>query len=265
MANFLVYEQDGPVVTLTMNQPEVRNALTGNTAVDEFVQACDRIRADMSVRAVILTAAGTVFSSGGNVKDMRRFCSDEMPPASIRQWYLLGIQRLTLALYPLEVPTIAAVNGPAIGAGCDVACMCDLRIASEEATFAESFVRVGLIPGDGGAWLLPRAVGMAKAMEMALTGDPISAKEALACGLVSQVVAADALLPAARALAARIARNPGNVLRMTKRLMREGQSMSLDSVLQMSAGLQVIAHKSPQHLEAINAFVEKRPPVFTDH
>ena len=126
-------------------------------------------------------------------------------------------------------------------------------------------VKVGLFAGAGGLMRLPGRVGHGKAMEMALTGDPITAREALACGLVSQVVAADALLPAARALAARIVRNPGNVLRMTKRLMHEGQSMSLDSVLQMSAGLQVIAHKSPQHLEAIDAFIEKRSPVFSDN
>ena len=264
MSDFLLYEQDGPVVTLTMNQPAVRNALTGNSAVDEFVAACARISADLSVHAVILTGAGTVFSSGGNVKDMRRFCDDTMSPAAIRQWYLLGIQRLTQAVYELEVPTIAAVNGAAVGAGCDLACMCDLRIASESASFAESFIRVGLIPGDGGAWLLPRAVGMAKAMEMAFTGDPVAAAEAKACGLVSRVVAADQLLPTAQQLARRIARNPGNVLRMTKRLMREGQHMRIESLLQMSAGLQVIAHKSPQHLEAINAFIEKREPDFKD-
>ena len=264
MSDFLLYEQAGPIVTLTMNQPEVRNALTGNSAVDEFVAACERIGADMSVRAVILTGAGTVFSSGGNVKDMRKFCDDSMSPAAIRQWYLLGIQRLTNAVYNLEVPTIAAVNGAAVGAGCDLTCMCDLRIASESASFAESFIRVGLIPGDGGAWLLPRAVGMAKAMEMAFTGDPVKADEALRCGLVSRVVAPDQLLPTAHELAQRIARNPGNVLRMTKRLMREGQHMRIESLLQMSAGLQVIAHKSPQHLEAINAFIEKRQPDFKD-
>lgn len=264
MNNFLIYEQDGPVITLTMNQPEVRNALTGNSAIEEFVQACARISADMSVRAVILTGCGSVFSSGGNIKDMRRFCTDEMSPTQIRQWYLLGIQRLTLALYNLEVPTIAAVNGPAVGAGCDLVCMCDLRVASESATFAESFVRVGLIPGDGGAWLLPRSVGMAKAMEMAFTGDPITAQEAFSCNLVSRVVPGTELMETARALALRIARNPGNILRMTKRLMRESQQMSLDALLQMSVGMQVIAHKSPQHLEAINAFVEKRTPIFTD-
>ncbi len=264
MTAFLHYEQTGAVVTLTMDDPASRNALTGNSAVDEFVAACERISADLSVRAVIITGAGKVFSSGGNVKDMRRFCGDEMSPSAIRQWYLLGIQRLTQAIYNLEVPTIAAVNGAAIGAGCDLACMCDLRIASDTASFAESFIRVGLIPGDGGAWLLPRAVGMAQAMEMAFTGDAVAADEAKRCGLVSRVVAPEALLETAHQLAARIVRNPGNTLRMTKRLMREGQHLRLDSLLQMSVGFQAIAHKSAQHREAIDAFIDKRQPEFGD-
>jgi enoyl-CoA hydratase/carnithine racemase len=134
---------------------------------------------------MILTGAGTVFSSGGNVKDMKRFTTDAVTPAEIGQWYRTGIQRLPLALQKLEVPSIAAVNGPAIGAGNDLACMCDMRIASTTASFAESFIRVGLIPGDGGAWLLPRVVGLSKAMEMSFTGDPVKADEALAIGLVS--------------------------------------------------------------------------------
>ncbi|MEO7853990.1 MAG: crotonase/enoyl-CoA hydratase family protein [Rubrivivax sp.] len=264
MSNFLDYQQQGSVVTLTMNAPEVRNALTGNTAVDEFVAAVDRINADASVRVMILTGAGTVFSSGGNVKDMKRFASDAMTPAAIARWYRTGIQRLPLALHRLEVPSIAAVNGAAIGAGCDLACMCDMRIASSNASFAESFIRVGLIPGDGGAWLLPRAVGMAKAMEMSFTGDAVKADEALAIGLVSKVVAPEQLIEAARALAARIARNPGQTLRMSKRLLREGQHQSLASLLELSAGLQVIAHKTPAHAEAVNAFIDKREPLFGD-
>ena len=265
MSDFLLYEKAGHVVTLTMNQPDVRNALTGNSAAQEFVGAFDQISADASVRAVIITGAGTAFSSGGNLKDMRRFFTEPLPPpVKTRHEYRHGIQRLVLAVYNTEVPTIAAVNGPAIGAGCDLACMCDIRIASERATFAESFVRVGLIPGDGGAWLLPRAVGMSRAAEMAFTGDAISATEALACGLVSRVVPHEALMPEARRLAERIAANPGEALRMTKRLLREGQHSRLESLLEISASFQALAHTTPQHAEAVTALLEKRPPAFTD-
>ena len=259
---FLNIERDGAILTLTMNQPETRNALTGNTAVQEFVQACDEIRRDASVKAVILTGAGPIFSSGGNVKDMQRFFDDALTPDAIREEYRQGIQRIPRALTQLDVPVICAVNGPAIGAGLDLTCMCDIRIASETATFAESFVRVGIVPGDGGAWLLPRAVGRAKAAEMAFTGDAIDAQQALACGLVSRVVPADQLLPTARALADKIAANPGAVMRMTKRLLREGEHSSLESLLELSAGYQALAHKTADHREAVMAFVEKRKPRF---
>lgn len=260
---FLTIERDGGIWTVTMNQPETRNALTGNTAVEEFVQLCDAVRTDASVKAVILTGAGPIFSSGGNVKDMQRFLEDALTPDLIREEYRNGIQRIPNALYQLDVPVICAVNGPAIGAGLDLACMCDIRIASESATFAESFVRVGIVPGDGGAWLLPRAVGMAKAAEMAFTGEAINAQEALACGLVSRVIAAEDLLPTAKFLAQKIAANPGAVMRMTKRLLREGQNSSLASLLEISAGYQAIAHKTADHREAVMAFVEKRKPIFS--
>ena len=261
--SFLTTERDGAILTLTMNQPETRNALTGNTAVDEFVQACDAIRRDTSVRAVIITGTGPVFSSGGNVKDMQRFFGSTLSPEVIREEYRNGIQRIPKALYNLDVPTICAINGPAIGAGLDLTCMCDIRIASENATFAESFVKVGIVPGDGGAWLLPRAVGMSKAAEMAFTGEALNAQQALACGLVSRVVPAEALMAEARALAAKIAANPGGVLRMTKRLLREGQNSTLESLLEMSAGYQAIAHKTADHEEAVRAFMEKRAPKFS--
>ncbi|OBY87395.1 enoyl-CoA hydratase/carnithine racemase [Delftia sp. 60] len=259
---FLNIARDGAIWTLTMNQPETRNALTGNTAVEEFVQVCDEIRRDASVKAVILTGAGPIFSSGGNVKDMQRFFDDALTPDAIREEYRQGIQRIPRALNQLDVPVICAVNGPAIGAGLDLTCMCDIRIASETATFAESFVRVGIVPGDGGAWLLPRAVGRAKAAEMAFTGEAIDAQQALACGLVSRVVPADQLLPTARALADKIAANPGAVMRMTKRLLREGEHSTLESLLELSAGYQALAHKTADHREAVMAFVEKRKPRF---
>jgi len=262
MPDFLKYERDGAIVTLTMNQPEARNPLTGNTAVPEFVEACERISADAGVRAVIITGAGSAFCSGGNVKDMQKYFGHAVPGVAIREEYRRGIQRLPLALYNLEVPTIAAINGPAIGAGCDLACMCDIRIASDTARFAESFIKVGIVPGDGGAWLLPRVVGRSKAAEMAFTGETIDATEALACGLVSRVVPGERLLEEARALASRIAANPGPTLRLTKRLMREGEHLRLDSLLELSAGYQALAHLTPQHEEAVKAFIEKRPPRF---
>ncbi|MPM40085.1 putative enoyl-CoA hydratase echA8 [bioreactor metagenome] len=259
---FLQIERDGAILTVTMNQPETRNALTGNTAVDEFVKLCEDVRNDASVKAIILTGAGPIFSSGGNVKDMKRFFDDALTPDLIREEYRQGIQRIPNAMYQLDVPVICAINGPAIGAGLDLTCMCDIRIAADTATFAESFVRVGIVPGDGGAWLLPRAVGLAKASEMAFTGEAINAQEALACGLVSRVVPGDQLLAEARKLADKIAANPGSVMRMTKRLLREGQLASLASLLEMSAGYQAIAHKTADHREAVTAFIEKRSPKF---
>lgn len=259
---FLRIEREGAIAVWTLDQPESRNALTGNTAVAELVAACDAAALDPSLRAIILTGAGPVFSSGGNVKDMARFAKPGLNADAIRQEYRQGIQQLPKALWRLDVPIIAAVNGPAIGAGLDLTCMCDLRIASTQASFAESFIRVGIVPGDGGAWLLPRAVGAAKAAEMAFTGDAIDAHEALACGLVSRVVSPEELLPEAQRLAQRIARNPGAVLRMTKRLLRQGVMESLDSVLETSAAYQALAHLGADHHEAVQAFIEKRPPRF---
>lgn len=262
MREFLKIEQTGGVLTLTMDDPETRNALTGNTAVAEFVAVARRVATDLSVRAVVLTGAGRIFSSGGNVKDMRRFFETDIQPAAICEEYRNGIQQLAIAMHHLAVPAIAAVNGPAVGAGCDLACMCDIRIAADTATFAESFIKVGIVPGDGGAWFLPRLVGASRAAEMSFTGDAIDAQEALACGLVSRVVPGAELLAEAQRLAQRIAANPGPTLRMTKRLLREGEHSRLEALLEMSAGYQALAHKTPQHREAVMAFIEKRKPVF---
>lgn len=259
MADFLIYEQTGAVVTLTMNRPDERNPLSEQSQYDEFVAVCQRVNRDQSVKCVILTGAGPAFCAGGNVKDMR----DKKGiaggnPREIMDGYRHGIQKIPLALYHCEVPTIAAINGPAIGAGNDLACMCDMRIAADNAIFAESFVQIGIIPGDGGAWLLPRVVGMSKALEMTFTGDRINAQEALACRLVSKVVPAADLMKEARALADRIVKNPGPTLRMAKRLMREGQHTRIDTLLEMSAAFQAIAHFTPEHDAAIRAFFEKR-------
>jgi enoyl-CoA hydratase/carnithine racemase len=258
------YEQEGGIVRLTIDLPASRNAISDPETIDALVAALERLDADLSVRAAILTGAGSAFSSGGNVKKMGEGggLADKLP-AETRRHYRLGIQRIPLAFEKLEVPVIAAVNGPAIGAGCDLACMCDIRIAAESARFAESFVKLGIIPGDGGAWLLPRAVGFSKACEMAFTGDAIDAREALACGLVSQVVPDAELLPTAHALAARIAANPPHALRMTKRLLKEGRRMELATLLEFSAGMQALAHATADHRAALAAFADKRSPSFT--
>ena len=257
--DFVLFEQRDAIVTLTLNAPEARNALTSQAQWDAVVAACERVQADPAVKVVIVTGAGSAFCAGGNVKDFR----DKRGLAAgsgmeIRDNYRRGIQRIPLAFHRLDVPTIAAVNGPAIGAGCDLACMADIRIASEKASFAESFVKLGLIPGDGGAWLLQRVVGYARAAEMSFTGERVDAQAALAMGLVSRVVPHAALLAEANALAERIAANPGQALRMTKRLMREAQTSRLDAILELSAAYQALTHGSAEHEGAVAAFLERR-------
>jgi enoyl-CoA hydratase/carnithine racemase len=259
MPDFLKYEQDGHVVTLTMNEPERRNPLTGNSAVPEFLAAIDRIHNDHNVRAVIVTGAGTAFSSGGDVRNMERQAKGEVTGMEIRHEYRTGIQKLPLALFNLEVPVIAAINGAAVGAGLDLACMCDIRLASDRAKFAESFVKLGIIPGDGGAWLLPRIVGMSRAAEMVFTGDIITADIALQWGLVSRIVPGAELMAAAKEMAARIAINPGHAVRLSKRLLREGMHTRLDTILEMSAVFQALSHQTDEHRQAVRAFLEKKP------
>ncbi len=191
----------------------------------------DAANRDNTVHAVILTGAGKIFSAGGNVKEMAdRQGMFGLDAINQRRAYIDGIQRIPRALGRLEVPLIAAVNGAAIGAGCDLAMMCDIRIASERASFAESFVQLGLIPGDGGTWL-PRAIGYARAAELTFTGERINATTALEWGLVSRVVPHDEPLTEARALAAKIAANPPHALRMAKRLLQESITGSLESTL----------------------------------
>ncbi len=264
MTEHVLYAQDGGIVTLTLNLPERRNPISERAMVDAIIAALERIDADPSVRVAILTGAGSAFSSGGDLRAMQDGAAARAAaPAETPAYYRHGIQRIPLAFERINVPIIAAVNGPAIGAGLDLACMCDIRIAGESARFAESFVKVGIIAGDGGAWLLPRLVGFSKAAELAFTGDMLNAAEALACGLVSRVVPDAELLEAARGLAARIAANPPHAVRMTKRLLLEGRNVRMDSLLEMAAAMQALVHATADHREAVAAFLEKRPPRFT--
>lgn len=259
MNSFLDLKREGAVALITMNRPETRNAISDDDAVQAVVEMCETLNHDTSIRAAILTGAGSSFSSGGNLKTLRdKMGSGLGQPIRSRQAYRGGIQRVPLALGSLEVPIIAAVNGPALGAGNDLACLCDIRIASERAVFAATFVKLGLIPGDGGAWLLPRVVGMSRACELAFTGDTIDARQALQWGLVSQVVPADDLLATATELAQRIACNSGHALRMTKRLLRESIHSRMDTILEMSAGFQALAHHTAEHEAALDALLGRR-------
>lgn len=260
---FLLRERRGGVLLLTMNRPQERNALTEEHQMLEFVQVCDEVRRDPSVRAVVLTGAGSAFCAGGNLKNMRdKKGFSAGSPMNIRDAYRNGIQKIPLALYELDVPTIAAVNGPAMGAGLDIACMCDIRIASNSATFACSFVKLGIVPGDGGAWLLARTIGQPKAMELMLTGDTIDAQEARAISLVGKVVAPEQVLDEALAMAERIAANPAQTVRLSKRLLRESMHVGLSTSLEMAAAYQALAHYTRDHDEAVHAFLEKRKPEF---
>ncbi|MBB1488826.1 crotonase/enoyl-CoA hydratase family protein [Oceanospirillum sediminis] len=263
MSECLLYKQEGRIVTLTMNRDDTRNAISSDEMIDAFEAAARKINQDDGVSVVILTGEGKAFSSGGNVKDM----NDKSgmfggTPVELREGYKRGIQRIPLAMHNLEVPLIAAVNGPAIGAGCDLAMMCDMRIASDRAKFAESFAKIGIIPGDGGAWFLPRVIGMSRACEMAFTGETVDAETALSWGMVSEVTTPDQLLERANHLAERIAVNPPRALRMTKKLLKEGQKVSLETLLELSASMQALAHHTADHEEAIAAMLEKRTAIF---
>jgi enoyl-CoA hydratase/carnithine racemase len=259
MTSSILFDLADGIATITLNLPESRNPLSAPETVDALVGALERADRDRNVRVVVLTGAGTAFSSGGDLKTLGQPGGlGGGDPVRTPGQYAQNIQRVPLAFQALEVPVIAAVNGPAIGAGCDLACMADIRIAGESAVFAESFVKVGLIPGDGGAWLLPRIVGYSKACEMAFTGDRLDAQEALACGLVSQVVSDGALMEAAISLAKRIAVNSGDAVRMSKRLLMRGRELRLAEVLELSGTFQALAHTTVEHKEIVAGLVARR-------
>ncbi len=253
--DLLIETPEEGIVLATLNRPEERNALSRQSLFDAIEQLCHKLQSDLEVKVLVLTGAGSAFSAGGNLKHMRdKEGMFQGSSAEIHDQYRAGIQKIPLALYELEVPVIAAVNGPAYGAGCDLACLCDIRIASANAKFAENFVKLGLISGDGGSWLLPRLVGPSRAAEMAFTGDPIDAVMAYGYGLVSEVVPPEQLLPTAMTLAQRIAQNPARALRWTKRLMRQGQHSRLPDLLHLAASYQGICHETEAHKDLVNAF-----------
>lgn len=259
-----IFDLKDRVATLTFNRDDVRNALTGTSIAEDIVNVVNWCDASKEVSVLIITGAGSAFSSGGNVKEMQdRAGTFAGSPAAIQERYRRGIQQIPLAISRVDFPVIAAVNGPAIGAGFDLACMCDLRIASERAVVGETFVNLGIIPGDGGAWFLQRLIGYQRAAELAFTGRLVKAEEALQLGIFLEVVHPEQLLTRVISLATDIAAKPPGALRLTKRLMKLAQRSDLPDFLEISSAFQAVSHHTKDHAEAVNAFLEKRVADFT--
>ena len=246
------------VATLAFNRDDLRNALTGTRIVDDICNTVDWIHSELQVRCLILTGNGKAFSSGGNVKDIRDASNDfGGTPAELAHKYRTGIQRMSKAMHSLEVPSIAAVNGPAIGAGFDLACMCDIRLGCPQTRMGETFINLGIIPGDGGAWFLRRLVGYQRAAELTFSGRVIKVDEAMSLGLVLEQTTTEQLLPRAQELAADFAAKPPQALRMTKRLMKSAQRLELEDFLDLCSSYQASCHHTADHKLAIAAFLDK--------
>jgi enoyl-CoA hydratase/carnithine racemase len=250
-------EFDGRVAVLTLNRDDVRNALTGTALIDDICAALEWADANAEASALILTGAGAAFSAGGNIKTMRERVT-KSTAAEMAHYYRTGIQRIPRAMHAAEVALIAAVNGPAIGAGCDLANMCDIRIGSSRAQFGETFINLGIMAGDGGAWFLQRAVGAHRAAELTLTGRIVKAEEALELGLLLEVTEPERLLARAREIAAVLAAKPPLAVRYAKRTLRLALGQSLEEHLESCASFQGALQKTEDHLEALAAFFEKR-------
>jgi 2-(1,2-epoxy-1,2-dihydrophenyl)acetyl-CoA isomerase len=265
MGDFLHLERRGSIAILTMDRQESMNAIGTHEDCQDIISTFQRIVDNRGISCVILTGKGKAFSAGGNLKGMKDRTGIGVldQPDSTRTNYRQGVQAVIRAMMDCEVPMIAAINGHAIGLGCDLACTADIRIAAESAKFACSFIKVGIVPGDGGAWLLQKVLGYPKAAELFLTGDRFDAQYAKEIGLVNDVVPDEELLDRAIAMAERITCNPPRALRLTKRLLREAQHSRLSDILELSAAYQAIIHETSDNREAINAFVEKRQPNFT--
>lgn len=256
----LLYETKDGVATLTLNRPDRLNAL-GDTLREDLFDAVTRSSADPEIRVMVITGAGKGFCSGGDVKAMNEAREGQRERPLIEK-VAPGRDRTLLALREAPQPIIAAVNGAAAGAGMNLALGCDIRIASTSAKFSQAFVRRGLHPDWGGTYFLPRLVGMAKACELIFTGDVIDAPEALRLGLVSQVVAPDALMPTVHELARRIAAGPPVAIRLAKRSLYHNADSDLRTALEVETFAQNLCFDTEDAREGIRAFVEKRAPAF---
>lgn len=254
-----VLEVSDGVVTLIFDRDDVRNVLTGTGLIDDINRVCHWINRTPDIAALVISANGKAFSAGGNIKDMHAkkgmFSGNGL---SVQDAYRHGIQTMTMSLYELEVPIIAAINGAAIGAGMDLCCMCDIRLGCKYTKLGETFVNLGIIPGDGGAWFLPRLVGAQRAAELTFSGRIINAEEARGYGLLMEIVPAEELRSRAQDLARSFANKPRQALRVSKRLLQSGQRMALRDFLDYCAGQQSLCHESDQHQQALAALLKQQ-------
>jgi enoyl-CoA hydratase/carnithine racemase len=261
LAEGLDYDVAGPVATITLNRPTRKNAFT-LPMCDGWTEALRRAAREPAVRAVIVTGGGDAFCSG---VDLSALDEVEATPLGRKEMLRQRVHQVALALEDLDKPTIAAVRGVAVGAGMDMALLCDLRFAGRSMRMSEGYIKVGLVPGDGGAWLLPRLVGTAKAMELLLTGDLIDADEALRLGIVNQVHDDDVLLERTRAFAERIAAAPPVQVAMIRRLVRSSERIDLRTHLDLVSSHFGVVSALEDYTEAQAAFREKRPGRYSGH
>jgi enoyl-CoA hydratase/carnithine racemase len=259
----IIYTKADGVATITLNRPQVLNAFTP-MMIEEWGQAIEAAKLDPEVRVLIVTGAGRGFCSGVDVRSFRqREHTDGNPVVEGRYWLQHSVHRVPLALRTLDKPYIAAVNGPAAGAGMDMASMADIRMASESARFTMSYVNVGIVPGDGGCYYLPRIIGVARALDLIWTGRTMDAQEALQIGYVSQVVPPDQLTDAVVAYAKKLAHGPQVALELAKRLVYEGlETNNLFKELRSAEHAMLIARATEDAIEGPRAWAEKRPPQF---
>lgn len=252
----ILYNNEDGALTLTLNRPDVLNAFNSKMG-SELLDALKKAERDPAVRAIVITGAGRAFSSGEDLKARQAEGITEFG-ATLRERY----NPIIIKLRTIEKPILASVNGVAAGAGCSLALACDMRIASEKASFLEAFVRVGLVLDSGASFLLPRLVGLGKAAEMAFLGDTIKADEALSLGLVNRVVPHEDLESATRELAARLATSPTKAIGLMKRAMNRALTTELVDVLEYEVYAQEAAGGTADHKEGMAAFLEKRPAKF---
>ena len=254
----LISERDGGIATITLNRPQALNALD-LVMRRELASVLDEVEADEAARVMILTGAGGNFCAGGDVKTMRA----RRHTAAEGRARVESLNRMVLRLVDFPKPTIAMVDGYAVGAGSNLALCCDLIVASDRARFGELFWKIGLVPDGGGTWLLSRVVGLARAKELIFTADVIDATEAARIGLVNRVVPATELMATTSALAEKIAAGPPAVLKMAKHMVNRAATSDLAAALDLEAFSQGIAISSEDHQEGLAAFFEKRPAKFT--